>query len=156
MVSTLRLWRLCRAQYAISTFSGEGAFRYGGRWSPPGVPVVYCAESRSLAAMEVLVHHLGTEIFKTTAWSVTAADVPESLIEKPTRVPKEWRELPPVAAVQAFGAEWAATARTPVLRVPSSVVLGEFNYLLNPTHPDFARITVGKPEPFEFDSRLTR
>lgn len=118
--------------------------------------IVYCAESRSLAAMEVLVHHLGTEIFKLTRWTVTAADVPESLVEKPTRVPKEWRELSPVAVVQGFGAEWARTARSAVLRVPSSVVLGEFNYLLNPAHADFPRITVGKAEPFDFDSRLKR
>jgi RES domain-containing protein len=42
------------------------------------------------------------------------------------------------------------------LRVPSSVVLGEFNYLLNPAHPDFARITIARPESFDFDSRLRR
>lgn len=155
-MSTLRLWRLCRETHAVSTFSGDGAFRYGGRWSPPGLAVVYCAESRSLAAMEILVHHLGTEIFKLARWTVTAADVPETVIEKPTHVPKNWRELPPVTEVQGFGAEWVREARSAGLRVPSSVVLGEFNYLLNPAHADFAKITVGKPEPFDFDSRLKR
>lgn len=118
--------------------------------------IVYCAESRSLAAMEILVHHLGTEIFKVTPWTVTAVDAPETLVEKPARVPKTWRELPPVAEVQGFGAEWARAARSAVLRVPSSVVLGEFNYLINPAHPDFAKLTIGKPEPFDFDSRLKR
>lgn len=155
-MNTLRLWRLCRETHAASTFSGEGAFRYGGRWSPPGLAVVYCAESRSLAAMEVLVHHLGTEIFKLTRWTMTAASVPEFIIEKPARVPKDWRELPPVADVQGFGAEWARAARSAVLRVPSSVVLGEFNYLLNPAHADFTKISIGKPETFDFDSRFKR
>ncbi|MBI2497892.1 MAG: RES domain-containing protein, partial [Opitutae bacterium] len=40
------------------------------------------------------------------------------------------------------------------LRVPSVVVPGEFNYLLNPAHPDFKRVKIGKPEPFSFDPRL--
>lgn len=116
--------------------------------------VVYCAESRSLAAMEILVHHLGTEVFTVAKWVVIAADVPEALIEKPTRVPEAWRELSPAVAVQTFGATWVNEKRSAALRVPSAVVLGEFNYLLNPAHPDFAKIVVGKPEPFLFDSRL--
>lgn len=156
MVSTLRLWRLCRTEFTARAFTGEGAFRYGGRWSPRGVAVVYCAESRSLAAMEILVHQLGTEIFKQSQWSLIAADVPVGLIEKPARVPTDWRELPPLAEVQGFGAQWAQASRSAALRVPSSVVLGEFNYLLNPAHTDFARITIHPPEHFEFDPRLKR
>ena len=156
MVSTPRLWRLCRETHAASTFSGEGAFRFGGRWSPPGLAIVYCAESRSLAAMEVLVHHLDTATFKLARWTVTSADVPEAVIEKPARVPKDWQNLSPVADVQLFGAEWVRAARSAALRVPSAVVLGEFNYLLNPAHPDFSKIIVGKPEPFDFDTRFKR
>jgi hypothetical protein len=34
------------------------------------------------------------------------------------------------------------------------IVPSEFNYVLNPVHPDFARIGVGKPLPFPFDPRL--
>lgn len=153
-MSTLRLWRLCRAVHAGDTFSGEGPFRYGGRWSPPGVAVVYCAESRSLAALEVLVHRVGSDIFNLTRWVVMAVEVPESVIERPARVPDTWRELPPVASVQGFGATWARERRSAALRVPSAVVLGEFNYLLNPAHPDFKRIKSGDPEPFSFDARL--
>lgn len=153
-MSTRRLWRLCRDVHAAKAFTGAGPFRYGGRWSPPGLAVVYCAESRSLAAMEILVHHLGTEVFTVAKWVVIAAELPESLVEKPARVPDAWRGLSPTAAVQEFGATWAREGRSAALRVPSAVVLGEFNYLLNPAHPDFARIEVGKPEPFLFDSRL--
>jgi RES domain-containing protein len=36
----------------------------------------------------------------------------------------------------------------------SEAILGEFNYLLNPLHPHFARITLSPPEPFYFDTRL--
>lgn len=155
MVSTRRLWRLCRDVHAPDAFTGKGPFRYGGRWNPAGIPVVYCAESRSLAAMEILVHHLGTEVFKLTKWVVISAEVPETLIEKPARVPDTWRERSPVAAAQEFGAKWVREQRSAVLRVPSAVVLGEFNYLLNPAHADFAKILIGKPELFLFDARFT-
>jgi RES domain-containing protein len=154
VVSTLRLWRLCRDVHAGEAFTGEGPFRYGGRWNPAGVQVVYCAESRSLAAMEILVHHLGTEVFKVARWVVISADVPESLIEKPARVPDTWRESSPVVAAQEFGGNWVREKRSAALRVPSAVVLGEFNYLLNPAHSDFAKIVVGKPELFSFDPRF--
>lgn len=153
-MSSVRLWRLCRAELAAKTFTGEGPFLYGGRWSPPGCRLVYCAESRSLAAMEVLVHHVGTEVFRLTRWIVIPADVPESVIERPARVPEAWRDQPPVAAVQSFGADWVREQRHAAMRVPSAVVLGEFNYLLNPAHPDFRRVKIGRAEPFTFDPRL--
>ena len=153
-MSTVRLWRLCRAELAAKTFTGEGPYLYGGRWSPPGCRLVYCAESRSLAAMEVLVHHVGTEIFRLTRWVAIPADVPEILIEKPARVPEAWRGQSPVAEVQRFGADWTRERRSAVLRVPSAVVLGEFNYLLNPAHFDFRRVKIGPAEAFVFDPRL--
>lgn len=44
--------------------------------------------------------------------------------------------------------------RTAVLCVPSIVVPSEYNYLLNPPHPEFSRIQIAKPEPFAFDPRM--
>ncbi|PHX84788.1 MAG: hypothetical protein CK538_10170 [Opitutia bacterium] len=58
------------------------------------------------------------------------------------------------AETQTFGSEWAKAGRGVTLRVPSSIVLGEFNYLLNPNHPDFSKIEIGAVAPFEFDSRI--
>lgn len=104
--------------------------------------------------MEILVHHLGTEVFKVSKWVVISADVPETLVEKPARVPESWRGPSPVLGAQALGAAWEREKKHAVLRVPSAVVLGEFNYLLNPAHPDFAKIVVGKREPFWFDARF--
>lgn len=52
----MRVFRLCKARWAASAFSGEGALRYSGCWHFAGTPVVYTAASRALAALEILVH----------------------------------------------------------------------------------------------------
>lgn len=57
-------------------------------------------------------------------------------------------------AVQELGDAWARAHASAVLRVPSIVVEGEHNYVLNPNHPDFPKIEVHGPQPFDFDPRL--
>jgi RES domain-containing protein len=150
------LWRLNPAYHAAKAMSGDGSYRRGGRWSPPGIRVIYCADSRSLALVEVLANIRGDELFQRQQWVIISVQVPEGLIERPGRVPDSWRETPYPAATQAFGAEWVQSQRSVALRVPSVVVPGEFNYLLNPAHPQFGKIKVGKPEPFSFDPRLAK
>lgn len=155
-MSSVVVWRLVADRHAATAFSGESARKYGARWSPVGVTVVYCSDSRSLAALEVIVNALNGTRLVGAAWAVLSAEIPESLIERPSRVPDNWRDHPHPRATQDFGAKWAREQRTAVLRVPSVVVLGEFNYLLNPAHPEFAKITLGQPAPFAFDTRLKR
>lgn len=148
------LWRLTAARHAASAFSGDGARLYGGRWSPVGVPVVYCAESRSLALLEVLAGTDDPARLFQQPWVLISAEVPDECIDRPAGVPDSWRNHPHSSATQAFGAEWVRARRSSVLRVPSAVVPGEFNFLLNPAHPDFKRVKIGGPQPFSFDPRL--
>jgi len=116
--------------------------------------VAYSSESRSLAALEVLANVRDPTLLFARPWVVIGATIPDQLIERPVRVPANWRDTPCSPDTQHFGAEWMRAARSAVIRVPSAVVLGEFNYLLNPAHPDFVKIAVGKPEPFAFDPRF--
>ena len=69
-------------------------------------------------------------------------------------MPKNWREEPPPPTTQQIGDTWARESRSVMLAVPSIIIPEELNYLLNPAHPDFKKITIGKPEDFTFDSRL--
>jgi RES domain-containing protein len=153
-VSDLSLWRLSPAYHADKAMSGDGSYRRGGRWNPPGIRVIYCADSRSLALVEVLANIRRPTLLHDQQWVVIRVEVPEDLVERPTRVPEKWRETPYGTAPQAFGAEWVQAQRSVALRVPSVVVPGEFNYLLNPAHPRFGKVRVGRPEPFSFDPRL--
>lgn len=154
-MSVLTVWRLSRERHASESYSGEGSRRYGGRWSPVGLNVAYSAESRALAALEVLVNVRDPKLLFALPWVMISAKIPTEVIERPARVPEDWRTTPFPRATQAFGAEWIRASRSAVLRVPSTVVLGEFNYLLNPVHADFSKITIGEPEPFTFDPRFS-
>ena len=155
MSSTVVVWRLCAAKYGDTAYSGEGARLYGGRWSPSGIPLAYAAESRALAVVEVLANADDAETLFDVAWVFVPAEVPSDLIEKTARLPDTWRQFPHPPETQAVGADWARALRSAVLRVPSAVVLGEFNYLLNPAHSDFKRVKIGKPQSFAFDPRLS-
>ena len=147
-------WRLVKTRYLARAFDGEGARRYGGRWNRPGVPVVYVAESLALAALEVLVHTQNRHML--SAYSAVPVRFDEKLVHAlpSSALPEGWAASPLQVAAQALGDAWVEAGKTAVLSVPSAVVEAERIFLLNPAHPAFRRIHIGKPKPFAFDERL--
>jgi RES domain-containing protein len=107
----------------------------------------------SLALVEVLVH-LPSGILP--AYSAVRVDFDGSLVSAvgPEALPANWRDYPPPPETKAIGDLWVAEGRSLVLRVPSVIVPSEFNYILNPSHPAFADVSIGDPMPFPFDPRL--
>jgi RES domain-containing protein len=154
VTDAITVWRLNARRFSRAALSGNGAFRYGGRWNLPGTRVVYCAESRALAALEALIHVEDIEDLCTVEWQATAITLSSAAIERPLRYPQSWRTYPYTSSTQRFGSTWAQNQHSVALRVPSAVVPGEFNYLINPMHPDFAKLRIERPEPFRFDPRL--
>lgn len=145
-------WRIVKARHAATAFDGEGARLNGGRWNSVGVRAVYVSVTKSLAALETLVH-LTTPVTATFVFIPIEFD--DALVEVvPAKsLPAGWNAEPPSPISQKIGDAWVKTARSAILALPS-VLTGETNYLLNPAHPDFKKISIGKPEPFTFDSRL--
>ena len=146
-------WRIVKEKHAATAFSGEGAAKTGGRWNSRGVPVVYVSGTKSLAALENLVHLNPPVLFKYVAVRV---QFDEALIEKTplNHLPSNWWVEPPAPSSKAVGDVWVRQSRSAVLELPSVIISGEPNYLLNPAHPDFKKISLSKPEPFAFDPRL--
>ena len=146
-------WRIVKAKHAATAFSGKGAADFGGRWNSRGVAIVYTSGSKSLAALESLVHLNPPVRFKYVAIRIKF-DL--ALIETvPAKhLPPDWQTQPPPPSTKAVGDAWARAARSAVLELPSVIIPGEPNYLLNPAHPDFKKISIAKPEPFTFDRRL--
>ncbi len=144
-------WRIIKAKHAGTAFSGEGAALAGGRWNSAGVKVIYASATRSLAVLENLVHINPPVYFKYVCFRI---EFPDALVEKAMTLPADWRTEPPPPSTQKVGDDWVRAHRSPILAVPSAIVPGESNFLLNPSHPDFKNISVGKSEPFTFDPRL--
>ena len=147
-------WRITKRRHARTAFSGEGARLYGGRWNSPGTSVIYIAESQALAVLEVLVHLDSSSLLEK--YVLIQVDFEDSLVSDLPRssLPKNWGENPVPTSVQRVGDRWLAEAKTAVLRVPSTLVPGEANFLINPQHLDFKRLNISKPISFRFDPRL--
>jgi RES domain-containing protein len=153
----MRVWRICKAEHAATAFTGEGATQYAGRWHHAGTPVVYTSASLALAALEQLVHLHRPRL--PPHFVCFVVDVPDALAPIEVRVatlPVGWHRHPGPLALCDIGTRWIASGASVCLKVPSAVVRGEHNFLLNPRHRDFRRLRIGKPAPFEFDERLTR
>lgn len=151
------IYRICKAKYADSVFSGAGGLDAAGRWHHKGRPIVYASGTLSLAALEYLVH-LGRRDAKISLVSVQA-EIPADLSIEAIDIAslsRNWTGAPPIEATMTLGTNWLAEARSAILRVPSVVIAGEFNYLLNPRHEDFKDISVTEPVPFSFDARLVK
>jgi RES domain-containing protein len=152
----MRLWRICREIHAASAFLGEGARLYGGRWNTQGLRVVYTSPSLALAAIETFVH-LEPNLQPDDLVSI-AAEIPDDVVSERLdlkSLPRKWYELRD-ESLRIFGDRWISAASTFVLHVPSAAIRGEWNMLLNPAHPDFRKLKIDKPHPFEFDLRMFR
>jgi len=149
-------WRVCQRRWARRALDGEGAFRFGGRWSSPGTRVVYLASSRALAALEILVHVEDGHDLLAERYVAIPVSFPEALVGRPPRLPRGWSDDPPPPATASVGDRWVAGGGSALLRVPSAVVPGEDNYLLNPAHRDAKRVRAGRALAFAFDRRLGR
>jgi RES domain-containing protein len=151
----MRVWRICREKYAASAFSGEGARLFAGRWNPKGVAMVYCWTSLALAALELFVH-LDPSVAPDDLISM-AAEVPGDLLSIPRiaidELPDEWRATENLA-LREIGKAWVESGRSVALLVPSAIIDEEWNVLLNPAHPEFARVRMEAPRPFRFDARM--
>jgi RES domain-containing protein len=145
-------WRIVKARHAATAFTGEGAAKTGGRWNSRGVFVIYTSGTKSLATLESLVHLNPPLTFNYVAFRLR---FDESLVGifNIKNLPADWRDEPPPPSTKALGDTWVKAARSPVLALPS-VITGETNYLLNPAHPDFKKISIGRAKPFVFDPRL--
>ena len=148
------VYRLSKAMYA-SDLSGKGAEKAGGRWNSKGTAMVYTGESRALCTTEIAVHTpLGNLPIDYTMVSIEIPDDVQLSELSDSELPADWRMFPHPHSIQETGDKFIRENLFAVLRVPSVVVQGEYNYLLNPAHPDFSGIKVIAVNPFSFDERL--
>ena len=148
------VYRLSKGKY-YNDLSGKGAEMYGGRWNSKGVALLYCAETRALCFAEVAVH-LPVGITPKDYYLITI-EFPRTatILELLTGdLPADLRSNPHSDSTQKIGDRFVSEGKDLVLRVPSAVVQGDYNYLINPAHKLFCDVWVVGSEPFEFDTRF--
>jgi RES domain-containing protein len=151
----VRVWQIASAAHAA--FNGEGARRYGSRWTPRGRPAVFTSATLSLAALERFVN-TDPDLEPVDLVAVSVDIEAKIAIETVTvgDLSADWRTYPPPPSLAVIGERWLAQVKSAVLSAPSVVIPNERNFVLNPAHADFSRLTIHPPEPFNFDPRLRK
>ncbi len=153
----MRIYRIERKKHLETTLKGIGAALTDGyRWNSLNTYLVYTADSRALATLEISVHLDLSEDLPNDRYYVEI-DVPDEvgILElKMGDLPKDWDAKPPITDTQYIGDDFVRENSAAVLKVPSSIVPPEFNYLINPNHPEAKKISVISTEPLKFDKRL--
>ncbi|POY34990.1 RES superfamily protein [Solitalea longa] len=155
----MRVFRVEREKYLEGTLSGIGASLANGyRWNSLNTSLVYTAESRALALLEISVHIDISEDLPTDRYYVEI-DIPDDIeiLEIPIEnLPENWDSKPPILETQYIGDDFVRQKNAAVLKVPSCIVPPEYNYLINPNHPDANRITLITKQKLKFDSRFRK
>ncbi len=148
------VYRLSRSKYK-SQLSGRGAAIRGGRWNRKGTEMIYTASSRALAMAEVLVHFtlqdLPDDYFMLVIYipdSISIYHITED------QLPPDWSLFPYSQSCQNIGDAILQKRNHGVIKVPSAVVKGDYNYLIDPGYKDFGQIKIVDEEKFPFDERM--
>ncbi|MET0637018.1 MAG: RES domain-containing protein [Chitinophagaceae bacterium] len=150
----MEVYRLSREIYA-RPLNGKGAAIKGARWNPIGVELIYSASNRSLAMAEVAVHL--TMATLPGDYVMTTIFVPDDIsIERvlPVDLPVNWNSFPYSTSTHTIGEKFVNKGTSCILKVPSAVTRGDFNFLINPAHKDFRRIKIVEIIKFPFDNRI--
>ncbi|HYG37437.1 MAG TPA: RES family NAD+ phosphorylase [Cytophagales bacterium] len=148
--------------YRISQTKHAGSLTASGidaRWNSLGQKVIYTAGSIALACLENLAHRSGTSL-SSGNFSIAIIDIENTIklseitVQELKSFHPEWHKIESYSITQELGDKWLLNQDSAVLKVPSSIIDLEFNYLINPYHSDFGRIKIINVSKFTFDPRL--
>lgn len=150
----MRLWRISSEKWALDK-TGEGASLFSGRWNPIGWPALYAGTTIEISALEKYVNlsgHVGSKLL------LVSIEIPkqDSLYVRPdlNKLPLGWAAVPFGSASQQFGKKWLKSCKQLVMLVPSVIVPEATNAVINPRHPDIAKVKIQIEREFKFDSRM--
>jgi RES domain-containing protein len=135
------VYRVGKTKYARD-LTGEGARLFGGRWNNEMVACLYTSESRALAVLEYTVNINIDDIPR--ALSITTIEIPDQTIRilNEADLPGDWKLSPAPSSTRDFGSKLLLAAEEPIIRISSTVIPEEFNYLLNPQHIDSKKFKI--------------
>lgn len=146
------LYRITDDRYAAD-LSGSGGLFTPGRWNRRGTPIVYLTEHVSLAKLEVLAHSPALPQGRSLV-TVSLPDEASIIHIDSISLPKNWQNWPYLDELADITERWITERKYWIMRVPSAQSPTEFNYLLNPLHPEHATLKLVSIEAHPFDPRL--
>ena len=149
----MNIYRIVASKWANSLLNASGR---PARWNSKGVEVVYFAESRSLACLENIVHRAGSDL-SLAEFSLVSVKATDNIKEIRVKdLPEGWNGIDEKAYMicRPFGDKWIRSNSSLLLKVPSVIAPGEYNYLVNAKHPEVKRLKIIEILPFKFDSRV--
>lgn len=126
-----------------------------GRWNSKGKFVIYTSASRALACLENIVHRSGEGLHGM--FRVMVIEIPDAISFQEIKIkslPKDWKSMLNFPVTRKTGDEWYSENKFALLKVPSSVISKESNFIINTHHSDFKKIKLKSVELFDFDLRL--
>lgn len=148
----MKLYRITQSKYA-SDLNGTGGLYGPARWNREGTRVVYLAEHVSLAKLEVLANSRKTPKNQTLVCVELPDEATITYVER-NSLPAGWEKIPYLDELADITERWLREQTFWVVRVPSAHSPNEYNFLLNPLHPEHRTLQVVSIEPHPFDPRL--
>lgn len=147
------VYRISSPKY-IEDLSGAGSKQYGGRWNDKGVAMVYFAESRAMAVMEVLVHLRPEDIDKDFILAEFEISDDSILTINISDLPENWKEESEVETLKEIGNKFIKENKFLIMKVPSVIIEEDYNLVFNPNHPHSNKIKLIEKRIFKFDVRF--
>ena len=149
----MEVFRICAEPFSKSL----AASGIANRWNMKGQFVIYAGSTRSLSTLELVVHKASIVpaiLYKVLVISITDND---NLIKQiyTKDLPLNWRSLSTYSQSQKTGSDWYTNEETLLLKIPSAIIVNEYNYAINTTHPDFKKhVKLVRTEDYFLDLRL--
>lgn len=150
----MQVYRISKCKF-IDDLTGTGAALYSGRWHNIGTYIIYTSQSQTLALLENIANNA---LMAYIRYCCLTLELPENNIEeiKLNALPKNWLRYPHPKSLKTIGDTFFKQKKSLALKVPSAIMNGQWNYLINPLHKDFKKIKIIKKEEISFDRRLLR
>lgn len=149
----MELFRISPETYAGALTSSGSA----NRWNIAGQQVLYAGSARSLSTLELVVHRSSIKpsaSYKVMVLSIADEDHLTKQVHT-AELPADWRKMAAYGTLQTIGSDWYTKQESLLLKVPSAIIIQEYNYVINTTHPDFAgKVTLVRIEDYFWDDRL--
>lgn len=149
----MEVYHLGKTKFA-KQLNGEGARLHGGRWNMIGIPCIYTSETKALSILEYAANVPLEEM--PFSISITVYTIPDNSWKEfgLDELPKNWSQIPAPRETKEWGNRHLQEAKFPALKLPSVIIHSEFNFILNPLHPDFKKVSVKEVHSFTFDTRI--